>query len=149
MKFGLMIMFVLMMGMMIVMAMTSSGSGGWGSGVWAMIVFPFFGLLIMLIMMFFFFRRMSSSGGPMSRMMGHSHAMPSQGKENTLTYNIPAVNCMHCKMTIEREVGELSGVDSVSVDVETKQAVIKFDPPSTKAEIEALLTKIGYPPESQ
>jgi quercetin dioxygenase-like cupin family protein len=31
------------------------------------------------------------------------------GARNTLTYNIPAVNCMHCKMTIEREVGELSG----------------------------------------
>ena len=56
---------------------------------------------------------------------------------------------MHCKMTIEREVGVLSEVGSVSVDVDTKQAVIKFDSLSTKAKIEALLTKIGYPPESQ
>jgi len=67
----------------------------------------------------------------------------------TLTYNIPAVNCGHCRMTIERAVGELSGVASVSVDVDTKQAVIKFDSPATKAEIEALLAEIGYAPESQ
>jgi len=67
----------------------------------------------------------------------------------TLTYNIPAVNCGHYKMTIEREVSELSGVASVSVDVGSKQAVIKFDSPATKVEIEALLAEIGYPPESQ
>ena len=67
----------------------------------------------------------------------------------TLTYSIPNVNCGHCKMTIERKVGELSGVASVSVDVDAKQAIIKFDSPAIKAEIEALLAEIGYPPESQ
>ena len=48
-------------------------------------------------------------------------------------------------MTIEREVGKLTGVASVSVDVDAKRAVIKFEPPTTKAEIEALLVEIGYP----
>lgn len=67
----------------------------------------------------------------------------------TLTYNIPAVNCGHYKMTIERKVSELSGIASVSVDVSAKQAIIKFDSPTTKVEIEALLAEIGYPPESQ
>jgi len=67
----------------------------------------------------------------------------------TLTYNIPAVHCGHCKMMIERAVGELSGVAFVSVDVDTKQSVIKLDSPATKAKIEALLAEIGYPPESQ
>ena len=67
----------------------------------------------------------------------------------TLTYNIPAVHCGHCKMTIERAVGELSGVAFVSVDVDTKQAVIKFGSPATKAKIEVLLAEIGYPPGSQ
>ena len=67
----------------------------------------------------------------------------------TLTYNIPNVNCGHCKMTIERKVGELSGVASVSVDVDAKRAIIKFDPPTTKPEIEALLTGIGYPPQTE
>jgi copper chaperone len=67
----------------------------------------------------------------------------------TLTYNVPNVNCGHCKMMIERKVGELSGVASISVNVDTKQAVIKFGAPATEAEIESLLAEIGYPPESQ
>ena len=53
-------------------------------------------------------------------------------------------------MTIKHEVGKLSGVASVNVNVDSKQAIIKLDPPpATKAEIEALLAEIGYPPESQ
>ena len=67
----------------------------------------------------------------------------------TLTYNVPSISCRHCKMTIERKVGKLAGVTSVNVDVDAKQAVIKFDSPATEAEIEALLAEIGYPPESQ
>ena len=149
---GVMIMFGLIMGAMMIMAMMFFGSGGMGLGMWGMMIFPFFGLLMMLFIMFFVFRRMAGSGGPMSGMMGHSHAPQSQSKENTLTtltYSIPAVHCGHCKMRIERAVGELSGVAFVSVDVDTKQAVIKFNSPTTKAKIEVLLAEIGYPPESQ
>jgi len=66
---------------------------------------------------------------------------------NTVTYNIPKVSCGHCKMNIEREVGKLSGVASVIVDVTAKKAIIKYDPPTTKDAIETLLIEIGYPPE--
>jgi copper chaperone CopZ len=51
-------------------------------------------------------------------------------------------------MRIERKVGELSGVGSVSVDVGAQHAVIEFGPPATEAQIEALLAEIGYPPDS-
>jgi copper chaperone CopZ len=94
---------------------------------------------------------MMSHSGPMSGMMAHGHNPQSQSKENTmttLTYHIPAVSCGHCKMTMERKMGELPGVASVSVDVDSKQAVIQFDSPATGDEIEALLSEIGYPPES-
>ena len=67
---------------------------------------------------------------------------------NTVTYNIPTVSCGHCKMNIEREVGKLSGVASVTVDVDAKKAVIKYGSPATKAEIETLLIEIGYPPKN-
>jgi copper chaperone len=67
---------------------------------------------------------------------------------NTVTYNIPRVSCGHCKMNIEREVGKLHGVVSVTVDVDTKKAIIKYDSPATKTEIETLLIEIGYPPEN-
>jgi copper chaperone len=177
MKYGPLIMFGLMIGVMIIGALMFSGSGGMGLGMLRMMMasgsgglglrvlgamlLPFFGMLIMFVTMFLFYRKMAgggpmsgmmSHGGPMSGMMGHSHDVQSQSKNNgrtTLTYNIPSVHCGHCKSTIEREVGKLAGVASVSVDVDTKQAVIIFDSPATKAEIEALLADIGYPPESQ
>lgn len=63
----------------------------------------------------------------------------------TIHYSIPAVHCNHCQMTIEREVGELEGVQKVSVDVEGRQATIEYNPPATEPEIESFLAEIGYP----
>jgi len=65
----------------------------------------------------------------------------------TVTYHVPAVHCDHCQMTIEREVGELPGVVSVSVDVEGKKAKVDFGPPATDEQIEAFLDEIGYTPQ--
>lgn len=33
----------------------------------------------------------------------------------TISYAVPSVHCGHCKMTIEREVGEMAGVQSVKI----------------------------------
>ena len=67
---------------------------------------------------------------------------------NTVTYNISKISCGHCKMNIEREVGKLSGVASVTVDVDAKKAIIKYDSPATKTAIETLLIEMGYTPEN-
>ena len=89
----------------------------------------------------------------MSMMMGRSHDVQQNDDSKNLTvlnYNIPTVSCGHCKTTIEHEIGKLSGVVSANVDVDSRQATIKLaPPPATKAEIEVLLAKIGYPPKSQ
>ena len=155
---GLMVAFALMIGTS-PLAMMFSGSSG--LGMWSVMALPFLGMLVMVITMFFSFRKMARGGGPPSGMMSHhmsmlqgtnqTHHPQSESREeamSTLTYNIPAVSCGHCKMTIEREVSKLPGVSSVSVDVDAKQAVITFGAPASKIEIEALLTEIGYPPEN-
>ena len=64
---------------------------------------------------------------------------------NTVTYSVPAINCMHCTHTIEMEVGELPGVQSVKADVNTKNVQITFDAPASEDKIKALLTEINYP----
>jgi quercetin dioxygenase-like cupin family protein/copper chaperone CopZ len=141
-------------------AMMFSGGMDLGWGMWGFMILPFAGVLIMFAMMFVFYRlaarssgsmsSMMGHGGLMARMMGHNHDSEQlQRKESdvtTHTYDIPSVNCGHCKMTIERKVGELAGVTSVNVDVAAKQAVIKYSPPATKSWIETVLTRIGYPP---
>ena len=149
---GMMGMFSLMLGETNPLAMMFPGSGDAGSGMWSAMLVPFLGFLVMLAVMFFAFRWMIGSKGLMSMMMGARQDKQVKSADNnltTLTFNVPAVNCAHCKMKIEAEVGELPGVASVDVDVNTRQAVIELISPPTRTEIEGLLTDIGYPPESQ
>ena len=63
----------------------------------------------------------------------------------TVTYTIPAIHCGHCIHTIEMEVGELQGVQSVKADESTKNVVINFDAPASEEKIKALLAEINYP----
>jgi len=66
---------------------------------------------------------------------------------NTVTYTVPAIHCGHCTHTIEMEVGELRGVQSVKVDEATKKVQITFDAPANEEKIKALLAEIDYPVE--
>ena len=65
----------------------------------------------------------------------------------TVTYTIPAIHCEHCTHTIEMEVGELQGVQSVKADEATKKVVISFDTPADEMKIKTLLSEINYPVE--
>ena len=65
----------------------------------------------------------------------------------TVTYTVPAISCAHCTHTIETEVGELQGVQSVKADEATKKVEITFDVPANEAVIKALLAEINYPAE--
>jgi copper chaperone len=63
----------------------------------------------------------------------------------TVTYFIPNISCGHCVHTIQSEVSELQGVQSVVADRETRQATITFGPPATEEAIKNLLASINYP----
>lgn len=65
----------------------------------------------------------------------------------TVTYSVPAIHCGHCTRTIEMEVGELQGVQSVKADEAGKKVTITFDAPATEERIKALLAEINYPVE--
>ncbi|WKZ49391.1 MAG: heavy-metal-associated domain-containing protein [Anaerolineales bacterium] len=65
----------------------------------------------------------------------------------TVTYSVPAMHCDHCTHTIEMEVGELQGVQSVKADLNTKKVQITFDAPANEQSIKALLSEIDYPVE--
>jgi copper chaperone len=63
----------------------------------------------------------------------------------TVTYTVPAISCGHCTHTIETEVGELKGVQSVKAEVDTKKVIITFDAPASEKVIKELLAEIDYP----
>ena len=65
----------------------------------------------------------------------------------TKTVTIPSISCGHCKMTIERELAELDGVETVDVDVARRTATVSWQEPVTWPVIEETLAEIGYQPE--
>ena len=64
----------------------------------------------------------------------------------TRTFTVPNISCGHCTNTIETEVGELDGVQSVSADVDSKQVTVEWTEPATWDDIESLLKEIEFPP---
>ncbi len=64
---------------------------------------------------------------------------------STVTYSVPAISCSHCTHTIETELGELQGVQSVKADLNTKKVSVTFAPPADEEKIKALLAEIEYP----
>jgi copper chaperone len=57
----------------------------------------------------------------------------------TVTYNVPAIHCAHCAMSIREEVSEVEGVEDVAVDLETKLVTVSgraLDDAALRAAIE-------------
>ena len=66
----------------------------------------------------------------------------------TVTYSVPAMHCGHCIHTVEMEVSELEGRQTVRADLDTKKVQITFDTPASEDKIKALLAEIEYPAEA-
>jgi copper chaperone len=64
----------------------------------------------------------------------------------TMIVTAPDISCEHCQRAIEGAVGQLSGVQSVHVEIPTKTVQVSYDPGQiTRAVIEAALDEEGYP----
>jgi copper chaperone len=62
------------------------------------------------------------------------------------TLTAPDISCSHCVAAINKAVGGLQGVSSVSADEQTKQVRVAYDPSRVSlAQIEATLDEEGYP----
>ena len=61
----------------------------------------------------------------------------------TLTYNVPAIHCAHCGMSIREEVSEVEGVEEVDVDIETKVVTIRGRELSDE-KLRAAIEEAGY-----
>ena len=63
----------------------------------------------------------------------------------TVTYSDPAISSGHCTRTIETELGDMQGVQSVKADQATKKVEIIFNAPANEEAIKSLLAEIDYP----
>jgi copper chaperone CopZ len=63
------------------------------------------------------------------------------------TVKVPSISCGHCVATIEREVGTLPGVASVTAERATRDVTIAWDPATTDwSAIARRLKEINYAP---
>lgn len=62
------------------------------------------------------------------------------------TFVVPNISCDHCTHTIELEVGDVAGVESVEASLDNKRVTVSWDEPASWEQIESLLREINYPP---
>jgi copper chaperone len=62
---------------------------------------------------------------------------------STIDFTVPGVNCRHCKHSIESEVSQVPGVESVEVDLEAKTVTVLAEPLDEQAII-AAIDEAGY-----
>ena len=62
------------------------------------------------------------------------------------TFLVPNISCGHCTHTVEMELGDIKGVQSVKADLNSQQVSVEWDAPATGEQIETTLVEINYPP---
>jgi copper chaperone len=63
----------------------------------------------------------------------------------TVTYSVPNISCGHCVHTIQTELADLAGVNTVKASETSRMVEISFDTPATEEKIKAILAEINYP----
>jgi copper chaperone len=61
----------------------------------------------------------------------------------SVTYEVPAIHCAHCAMSIREEVSEVEGVDEVAVDLDTKVVTVSGHDLDDSA-LRAAIAEAGY-----
>lgn len=60
-----------------------------------------------------------------------------------LTYAVPGMSCDHCKVAVTEEVEQVTGVEAVEVDLETKLVVVSGTGVSD-GDVRAAIHEAGY-----
>lgn len=62
---------------------------------------------------------------------------------STVILSVPGMTCGHCEAAVKSEVGKVTGVESVSVDLDSKDVVVTGDTLDLEAII-AAVDEAGY-----
>ena len=64
--------------------------------------------------------------------------------EHTSTWQVQGMTCGHCVASVTEELTELSGVESVEVELETGRVTVTGSTELRRADVEAAVTEAGY-----
>lgn len=77
---------------------------------------------------------------------GVSASNPAFAAQKTVVLSVPSMTCSACPITVKKALEKVSGVESVKVSYEPKEAVVTFDDAKTSVENLTQATKqAGYP----
>ncbi len=60
------------------------------------------------------------------------------------TLKVEGMSCNHCVNSIETNVGELTGVSTVKVDLGKKEVAVEFDNAATLAQVKETIEDQGF-----
>lgn len=60
------------------------------------------------------------------------------------TYAVKGMTCAHCAAAVTEEIGQLSGVTGVDVDVESGRVTVTSDAPMDTVAVAAAVEEAGY-----
>ena len=63
---------------------------------------------------------------------------------STSTYTVVGMTCAHCVASVSEEIGEISGVRDVAVDLPTGAVTVTSDSPVDDADVRAAVEEAGY-----
>ena len=89
-----------------------------------------------------------NSGVRNSSFISSSHSSFSIQEKNHDRQNLfrASISCGHCVATIERELKDVEGLQSVKANQDTKAVMVEVDSDNVLSQVEAMLVEIGYPP---
>ena len=58
---------------------------------------------------------------------------------NLITLSVPGMSCGHCEAAVKSEVGKVAGVESVTVDLDSKDVVVS----GTGLDSDAVVAAVG------
>jgi copper chaperone CopZ len=60
------------------------------------------------------------------------------------TFTVSGMTCGHCERAVTQEIGALTGVESVIVDLATGAVTVTATEPVDRADVAAAVTEAGY-----
>ena len=62
----------------------------------------------------------------------------------TSTYQVQGMTCGHCVSAVSSEIGQLSGVSEVSVDLDSGKVTVVAEQPLAQDDVRAAVEEAGY-----
>lgn len=59
-------------------------------------------------------------------------------------YLVEGMTCNHCKARVEKAIGSVEGAEVVSIDVDSKQAILNVENEEVAIQVEEAVANSGY-----